>query len=80
MQTPDKAPQVVPVVCPNSVMADRCPAPVYVLSDGEIVADVAAAIAIAESRARDACAAQLSALQDCVREHNGGKRRKARRP
>jgi|GEM_PF-6333214 len=53
-------------------MTDHCPAPMYVLPDGDIPGDVAAAMAIAESRARDACATQLSKLQDCVREHNDG--------
>lgn len=52
-------------------MTERCPAPVYVLPDGAIAADVAAAMAVAEARARDACAAQLGALQECVRTHNG---------
>jgi hypothetical protein len=51
-------------------MTDRCPAPMYVLPDGAIAADVAAAMALAESRARDACATQLDALKDCVRRHN----------
>jgi hypothetical protein len=55
-------------------MIDNCPAPIYVLPDGDIAGDVAAAMAIAESRARDACAAQLSELQGCVRRHNGGQR------
>ena len=68
---PDKAPAPVPVVCLDSAMNGNCPAPMYVLPPGDIPGDVAAAMAIAESRARDACAAQLSALQDCVREHNG---------
>lgn len=62
----------VPVVCVQTAMTDRCPAPVYVLPDGAIAADVAAAMAIAESRARDACARQLSELQACVRRHNDG--------
>jgi hypothetical protein len=53
-------------------MTDPCPAPLYVLPSGEIPGDVAAAIAIAESKARDACAQQLGALQDCVHKHNGG--------
>ncbi len=53
----------------------------YVLPDGAIAADVAAAMAIAESRARDACARQLAELQDCVKRHNASatKRTGARR-
>ena len=69
---PEATPAPVPVVCPDSAMADNCPAPIYVLPDGDIAGDVAAAMAIAESRARDACAAQLSELQGCVRRHNAG--------
>ena len=72
----------VPVVCPDSAMTDTCPAPIYVLPDGDIAADVAAAMAIAESRARDACARQLEALKGCVRDHNvatGAKERNQRR-
>lgn len=63
-------------------MKDSCPAPIYVLPDGDIAGDVAAAMAIAESRARDACARQLEALKGCVREHNsasGAKDRNQRR-
>lgn len=66
----EPTPAPVQVVCPDSVMRDSCPAPVYVLPDGDIAGDVAAAMAIAESRARDACAQQLGALQDCVEKHN----------
>lgn len=66
----DKTAAPVTVVCLESAMTGNCPAPMYLLPDGDIAGDVAAAMAIAESRARDACAAQLSALQDCVREHN----------
>ena len=76
---PEATPAPVPVVCPDSAMSDHCPAPMYVLPAGDIPGDVAAAMAIAESRARDACAAQLTALQDCVRAHNGGKRKGQRR-
>lgn len=78
---PDPTPAPVPVVCVQTAMTDRCPAPMYVLPDGAIAADVAAAMAIAESRARDACARQLAELQDCVQRHNASatKRTGARR-
>lgn len=69
----------LPVVCPSDIMTASCPAPIYVFGDGPIAADVAAAVAIAESRARDACARQLDELQGCVRKHNG-KARAGRRP
>lgn len=66
-------PQNVTAVCAESVAKESCPAPVYVFADGEIAADVAAAVAIAESKARDACAEQLEELQGCVKRHNEGK-------
>lgn len=47
-----------------------CPAPVYVFSDAAIAADVAGAVAIAESKARDACSNQLEVTQGCINEHN----------
>ena len=64
-----QTPLLVPVVCPGSAMMP-CPAPVYDFSDATIAADVAGAVAIAESKARDACAVQLETLQGCVRDHN----------
>ncbi len=66
---PEATPAPVQVVCADMIKSDRCPAPQYVFGDA-ITADVAAAVAIAESKARDACAEQLDALQDCVSEHN----------
>lgn len=78
-QKPAPTPAPVPVVCVQTAMTDRCPAPVYVLPDGAIAADVAAAMAIAESRARDACARQLSELQACVKRHNSGAKRQGQR-
>lgn len=80
LRKPEPTQVSVPVVCVQTAMTDRCPAPVYVLPDGAIAADVAAAMAIAESRARDACARQLSELQACVQQHNSaGKRPKGQR-
>lgn len=61
--------QKTPVVCPSSAMGP-CPAPVYHFSETQIPADVAGAVAIAESKARDACSDQLEVVQDCVRDHN----------
>lgn len=59
-----------------------CPAPVYVFSDSAIAADVAGAVAIAESKARDTCSDQLEVAQDCINEHNakagGGKPQRRR--
>lgn len=66
-------PQNVSAVCAESISQESCPAPQYVF-DGQITADTAAAVAIAESKARDACAEQLEELQGCVRRHNEGKR------
>lgn len=60
----------MPIVCAKSASAGPCPAPLYVFPPGDIPGDVAAAVAIAESRARDACATQLDKLQACVRKHN----------
>jgi hypothetical protein len=56
-----------------------CPAPTYILPADAISADLAAAVAIAEAKARDACAAQLAEAQACIRRHNGGVKRKVSR-
>lgn len=73
---PDKTPAVVPVVCPAAVVDMPCPSPTYILPADAISADLAAAVAIAEAKARDACAAQLAEAQACIRRHNGGTKRK----
>jgi len=66
------APQNVMAVCADSVARESCPAPSYTFADGDIPGDVAAAVALAEAKARDACSAQLDELQGCVKRHNEG--------
>lgn len=70
---PERTPAPVPVVCaPEALQA--CQPVRYALPDGEITADQAAAIAIAERKAWCECATRHTALRNCVSAHNGSGR------
>ena len=67
---PDRTPAPVPVVCaPEALQA--CQPVRYALPDGDITADQAAAIAIAERKAWCECATRHQAILNCVSAHNG---------
>ena len=67
---PDPVPQMARVVCPKKLTNEPCPRPVYVFPPGLLGADLAAAVAITESRARDSCSDQVDGLQGCIEKHN----------
>ena len=61
------------VVCAPEAMKP-CTILRYVLPDGEIPADAAAAIAIASRKSECECATRQAALLNCVSAHNGAGR------
>lgn len=70
---PKRTPAPVPVVCaPEALQA--CQSVRYALPDGDVTADQAAAIAIAERVAWCECATRQQALLNCVSAHNGSGR------
>ena len=73
LSLPKPSPAPVPVVCAPEAM-QACQAVRYALPDGEVTADQAAAIAIAERAAWCECATRHAALLNCVAAHNGAGR------
>ncbi len=73
LSLPKRTPAPVQVVCaPEALQA--CQPVRYALPDGDITADQAAAIAIAERAAWCECATRQTALLNCVAAHNGAGR------
>lgn len=70
LSLPDRTPAPVPVVCAPEAM-QACQPVQYALPEGDITADQAAAIAIAERAAWCECATRQAALRNCVMAHNG---------
>jgi hypothetical protein len=70
---PSPTPAPVQVVCAPEAM-QACAPVRYALPPGDITADQAAAIAIAERAAWCECAMRHTALRNCVMAHNGSGR------
>ena len=67
---PNPSPAPTPIECAPAAMLP-CQALKYAFPPGEIVADAAAAVALAERKAWCECAIRHQAVLNCVNAHNG---------